>query len=421
MFLYRSQNTLIQMFRILHTSDLHIGKRLHQEELKEDHRLFFNWLVDYIKHNDINALVVAGDVFDVANPSSEARRMYYDLLRELMLVKCKLIITGGNHDSPATLEAPRELLKQLDIHVRGSYNADTNDFLIPIQDHKGETILVVAAIPYLRDSDIRKYQSDESYEDRNEALKNGIAEVFREASQACKDLFPGIPAIAMGHLFIQGGSLSESEREIQIGNLAGLETNRLNDYFSYYALGHLHCPQSLGQDKKLCYSGSPIQLSFSERENKNRVMLLTLDQGSLDVQSIPAPVNRKLIKIKGNVSEIKSKLNNYTSGQNPLIDFIEIEAVEDDNNPLKILELEELVDNFKHPSARILKHRISTIARTTSISDIYDENQNLTELNPLDVFIKRIELEVMEPETKEKLIEAFRELFEETENNPEDR
>ncbi|NLF44220.1 MAG: exonuclease sbcCD subunit D, partial [Bacteroidales bacterium] len=189
----------------------------------------------------------------------------------------------------------------------------------------------------------------------------------------------------------------------------------------YYALGHLHCPQSLGQDKKLCYSGSPIQLSFSERENKNRVMLLTLDQGSLDVQSIPAPVNRKLIKIKGNVSEIKSKLNNYTSGQNPLIDFIEIEAVEDDNNPLKILELEELVDNFKHPSARILKHRISTIARTTSISDIYDENQNLTELNPLDVFIKRIELEVMEPETKEKLIEAFRELFEETENNPEDR
>ncbi|NLF43606.1 MAG: exonuclease subunit SbcD, partial [Bacteroidales bacterium] len=223
------------MFRILHTSDLHIGKRLHQEELKEDHRLFFNWLVDYIKHNDINALVVAGDVFDVANPSSEARRMYYDLLRELMLVKCKLIITGGNHDSPATLEAPRELLKQLDIHVRGSYNADTNDFLIPIQDHKGETILVVAAIPYLRDSDIRKYQSDESYEDRNEALKNGIAEVFREASQACKDLFPGIPAIAMGHLFIQGGSLSESEREIQIGNLAGLETNRLNDYFSYYA------------------------------------------------------------------------------------------------------------------------------------------------------------------------------------------
>lgn len=405
------------MFRILHTSDLHIGKRLHQEELKEDHNLFFNWLVDYIKLNDINALVVSGDVFDVANPSSEARRMYYDLLRELMLVKCKLIITAGNHDSPATLEAPRELLKQLDIHVRGSYNAEPADFLIPIKDHKGKTILVVAAIPYLRDSDIRKYQSDESYEDRNEALKNGIAEVFREASRSCMELFPGIPAIAMGHLYIQGGSLSESEREIQIGNLAGLETNRLNDYFTYYALGHLHCPQSLGTEKKLCYSGSPIQLSFSERENKNRIMLLTLDHGSLNIQSIPVPVNRKLIKIKGNVSEIKSKLNNYTSGQNPLIDFIEIEAVEDDNNPSKILELEELVDNFKHPSARILKHRISATAKITSISDIYEENQNLTELNPLDVFIKRIELEVMEPGTKEKLIEAFRELIEETEQN----
>ena len=402
------------MLKILHTSDLHIGKRLYQEELADDLHLFFNWLTDLIKENQVDVLLVAGDVFDVANPSSESRRMYYELLRKLMHLKCKVIITGGNHDSPAVLEAPRELLRYLDIHVIGGYGNDPESLLIPLGNEKGQVEAVVACVPYLRDADLRKYTADETYEERTEAVRDGIARIYREAATLCGEKFPGLPALATGHLYVQGASLSDSERDIQIGNMAGLETSRLPDYFSYYALGHLHKPQE-PDGSRLVYSGAPVKLSFSESGNRNRVMLINIDQGEVKTESIPVPEFRRLIRFRGSVARLKQELDNYSPNDNKLGDFIELEALEENHDPARRVELEEMIGNFYNDKARILKHSIRFSSQPAGTASLYGDIESITDLKPMDVFEKRMERENLEESTRDMLRDAFRELLEEVE------
>jgi len=406
------------MLKILHTSDLHIGKRLYQAELNEEQSMFFQWMVDYIRQNDIKVLLISGDVFDVANPSSESRKIYFELLRELMMLKCKVIIAGGNHDSPAVLEAPKELLRYLDIHVTGSLPSDPADLLVPVAQADGTPQLVVACIPYLRDADLRKYNPDETYEDRVEAVRKGIASVFHQAATLCQDNYPGIPALAMGHLFVQGSDISESERDIQIGNLAGLDVSQMPDYFSYYALGHLHKPQQPG--KSFVYSGSPVQLSFSESANHNRVMLITADQGTVKHESIPVPLNRRLVRMQGTVEELDLMLKSTEFGVGALPDFIELIAEEENHDPSKLLQLEAVIENFNHDRAVVLKYRIHFANNPSGTASLYEETQNIAEMKPLDVFQKRLETEGLDESVSAMLLEAFSELLEEVELNREE-
>jgi exonuclease SbcD len=407
------------MLKILHTSDLHIGKRLYQAEMNEEQSMFFRWLAEYIRENEINVLLIPGDVFDVANPSSESRKIYFELLRSLMMVKCKVIIAGGNHDSPAVLEAPKELLRYLDIHVTGALSPKINDMLVPVSDANGSNALVVACVPYLRDADLRKYNQDETYEDRVEAVRKGIASVFQKAASQCQERYPGVPAIAMGHLYVQGSDTSESERDIQIGNLAGLDVTHLPGYFSYYALGHLHKPQQPAP--RFVYSGSPVQLSFSEATNQNRVMMITIDNENLTCQSIQVPHFRKLVRMEGTVSTLKEKLRNYQDAGNELNDFIELKAMEEDHDPSRIIELESIIDEFGHDKAAIIKYRIQFKKGDARLSDMYEETQNIAGMKPANVFKNRLEKENLGEKTQELLLAAFAEILEEVEQKTEEQ
>lgn len=407
--------------KILHTSDLHIGKRLYQEELAEEQQFFFNWLVEQVKDKEIDALLVSGDVFDVANPSSESRKSYYDLLVQLSRLQCKVIITAGNHDSPAVLEAPKELLKELDIHVIAGLPEDPGKTLIPLGDAGGKPQLVVAAIPFLRDSDLRKRVEDESSEDRVEAVRSGIIRVYARAAETCQNLYPGVPAIAMGHLYVQGGSISESEREIQVGNLAGVQEDRLPGYFCRYALGHLHKPQETGRDESVIYCGSPVKLSFSERNNDNRVVCYTLHNGIVSSESVSVPEWRKLVKLSGKVSELKSKLDNLQPGNNMLKMFIELDAVEENHDPAKVLELEAMAGEFRNDSAQVLKYRITFSNKPAGTASLYDINVNIEDLKPADVFKRKLENENVDEETSQLLNEAFNELLEEVRQKEEEK
>ena len=380
--------------------------------------LFFQWLVDCIRKNDVDVLLISGDVFDVANPSSESRRVYFELLRELMILKCKVIIAGGNHDSPSVLEAPKELLKHLDIFVTGRLPENISELLVPVKNETGDTELVVSCIPFLRDSDLREYSDDETYEDRVEAVKNGITRVFCDAADLCQEKYPGVPAIAMGHLYVQGCDLSESERDIQVGNLAGLEESNLPEYFAYYALGHLHKPQAPGD--RFIYSGSPVQLSFSEFANQNRVMLITVDEVSLHYESVAVPLNRRLIRMEGTVERLAEKLNHYKSVERPLKDYIELMAVEENHDPAKLLQLETIIEGFQEEHATILKYRIQFNNGPLGTASLYEETQNIAEMKPVDVFLKRLDKEGLEERPREMLLEAFSQILEEVEHRTEE-
>lgn len=396
--------------KILHTADWHIGKKLHKNELSRDFDLFIDWLCTLLEKEKIDLLLVSGDVFDLANPSSEARRQYYRALMKMKKFDCKVILTGGNHDSPAMLDAPREILKELDIHIIGGLPETIDETIIPVFGKSGEAEAVIAALPFLRDSDLRSAADGVTYEDRLEATRKGIQNTFFEAAEICKTRFAGLPALAMGHLFAAGIETSESEREIQIGNQAAFEASHFGNYFSYIALGHIHKPQRVSAAVPAFYSGSPLPLSFSERKDEKRILLIDTEKG-WEPESINIPVFRSLLKISGTLEELQNKLEALSENRE-LESLIEVELLEEQYDAMKLYNLDDLVTNFDKPGHRIVKHRATFANQMKGVSEAYDSGIQLQDLKPKDVFLELIGDHNYDEDTKQEIISAFDELLE---------
>ncbi|MGM0581184.1 MAG: exonuclease subunit SbcD [Bacteroidota bacterium] len=395
--------------KILHTADWHIGKKLHKHELKEDFELFINWLCTTIIDQKIDLLLVSGDIFDLANPSSEARKQYFQALFKLQKLDIKIVITGGNHDSPSMLNGPSELIKLLNINIIGGLPEQLEEAIIPISNKEGEVELVVAALPYLRDADLRQAVEGQDNEERKKALLQGIENTFQNAAEICKKQYPEIPAIAMGHLFAAGMETSESEREIQIGNLAAFNANHFGEHFNYIALGHIHKPQQVKAKVPTFYSGSPIPLSFSEYDDQKRVLII--DTNDFQIESLGIPVFRKLMIISGELESLKHKLN-ILEPQSGLHSLIELILKEDEYSAQKMIDFEMLIDEFKTKGYEIVKHKTEFKHQLKGSSEIFEKQSELKDLKPTDVFSKMIDTQEYDERTKEEVLDAFQELLE---------
>ncbi len=262
--------------RVLHTSDWHIGHRLYERGREREHLAFLNWLSDYIRDNEIELLIVAGDIFDTSMPSNSSLKLYYNFLISLNRTKCKrVIITAGNHDSPSTIEAPKEILNALNISVVGG--VDNN--IIPIEDSN----ITVVAIPFLRDRDIREAISKESFSDINSRYKKALIDYYSKVAKRCEELKDNNSFfIATGHLFATNTTISDSESSIYIGGVGDISADDFPDTFNYIALGHLHKAQKVGGREHIRYSGSPIPLSFNEAKRDSKVIVLDIKEDEAD-------------------------------------------------------------------------------------------------------------------------------------------
>ncbi|HIB37393.1 exonuclease SbcCD subunit D C-terminal domain-containing protein [Mesonia sp.] len=401
--------------KILHTADWHIGKKLHKHYLYEDFDLFINWLIKLITEQEIEAVLISGDVFDLANPSAEARKQYYRALLQLRKTNCQLIITGGNHDSPSMLDAPKDILNELNVTVIGGMPSKIEECLIPLQNKKGEIELIVAAIPFLRDSDLRSIDAEVIYENRIEAIRKGIEATFTKAANTSKNLYPELPVLAMGHLYAAGIESSDSERDIQIGNQAAFQASQFGTEFSYVALGHIHKPQRVNAQIPTFYSGSPLPLSFSERKDEKRLLLIDTENG-FEPESIAIPSFRKLIRISGSIAEIRQKLFSLES-QGSLTNLIEVELKEENYDSNLIAQLDDLVTNFEQANFEIVKHRATFKNQLRESGKLFESHQHLEDLKPQEVFQKLLEQHSYAEEIKEKVNIAFQELLEEVNHN----
>lgn len=395
--------------KILHTSDWHIGKQLHKFDLSADLDLFFEWLIDYITTNHIDVLLVSGDIFDQANPSQAAFKQYYDVLKRLMPSNCKIILTGGNHDSAAALNAPAQLLNAFNISVIGGATDNISDLFIPIE--KNNEKLVIAAVPFLKDRDIRKSVAGESYATKIEQIKSGLQAYFSSINNHYKTHFSDEVFIVMGHLYVQGSELSESERDIQIGNQAGVETKMFEDIPHYVALGHIHKPQAISSEQNIYYSGSPIPLSFSEKEDQKQVNVITIKNNNIaTIDNIPIPKHRDLITFEGNLQEVEAKIKAY-SEVTTLTSLAEIIV----NEPIESIErqqaFEELIATKINPNIEIVKSRLNFKSRIRGASDAFAVGTDVADVTPLQMFEKKLELQ-SGLENTEELKNAFRELLE---------
>jgi exonuclease SbcD len=393
--------------RILHTADWHIGKQLHKIDFTEDMNLFFDWLITCIEENKINVLLMSGDLFDQANPSQQAMKQYYYFLKQLLPLKCKIILTGGNHDSPHVINAPKELLEILDIKVVGGVPDTISELFLEIEVENQK--VVVAAVPFLRDKDIRSVAPGESYDDKIELIRDGIATYFKGVNDYYIANHKDVPFIVMAHLFAQGATISESEREIQIGNQAGVESSIFGEEPHYVALGHIHRPQIVGKPH-IRYSGSPIALSFSEKEDRKEVVILEMEGKEFTITSHPIPKFRKLISIKGTVEEVQKVISNYQS-DSPLIDLAEILIEEEKENIEHIRILEELLTNESENGLQILKGSIKFKNVIVGTSKLLTKGEDINDFSPVQLFEKRLE-EDQSIENSQDLINAFKEIME---------
>ncbi|WP_242916940.1 exonuclease SbcCD subunit D C-terminal domain-containing protein [Pontibacter liquoris] len=400
--------------RVLHTSDWHLGQRLVNLERTEEHQHFLDWLLQTIAQEQVEVLLMAGDVFDNGAPSNTALKLYYDFLRRVCATCCRhIIFTGGNHDSVSTLNAPKELLECFNIYVIGGASADPLEELIELKNEQRAVQLVVCAVPFLRDRDVRLSVPGESYEEREQRIKQGIAahyDAFVPHIQKYKQ--QQIPVVAMGHLFAAGGSASESEKEIHVGNLGQIGADQFPGEFDYVALGHLHRPQKVNNTHHIRYSGSPIPLSFSEVTDKKVVFILDFADGKLhDLRELDIPVCRKLVRFKGPLEKVKQQLAIYDNSAYTLSAWAELQLELDAPLPDLNQQLEEILALKQH-ELQVLIHRppiIKTAAQT--LAQQVQEEADLHTLREQDVFLKRCESAFPESDHTE-LVSTFAELLE---------
>lgn len=404
--------------KLLHTSDWHIGRTLYGRKRYEEFEAFLDWLVRVIQQHRIDALLVAGDVFDTSAPSNRAQQLYYRLLCRVAASCCRhVVIVAGNHDSPSFLSAPKELLKALDVHVVGSPGEDPQDEVLVLRDKQGRPELIVCAVPYLRDRDIRVAQAGESIEDKERSLVDGIrrhyAEVAARAEGRRAELYAEVPIVATGHLFAAGAQTVDGDgvRELYVGSLAHVNSGIFPDCFDYLALGHLHVPQKVSGLETMRYSGSPLPMGFGEAQQQKYVVLVDFKSRTAnpadktsqpDIELFPVPVFQKLERVRGDWDGIASRIHELAAKGVPVWLEIIYEGTE------VIGDLRQRLDAaISGTGMEILRVKNNRIVDRV-LGQIHEE-ETLDDLNLNDVFERCLAMHDVPEEQRPELIRTYQE------------
>lgn len=309
--------------RILHTADWHLGARLVERDRLPEHAAFLDWLIGTLSSEKIDALLVSGDIFDAANPPQDAVALYFDFIKRLADLKSvRTVITGGNHDSATHLNAPRELLRRFDVHVFG-HAAPPAEAALDLGD------VVIGAVPFLRERDLRQATAGESMTDAQSQVRAAIRAHYVAQLDACRAIANARPVIAMGHLTVLGSTTSDSERDIHIGNLGAVGADVFAG-FDYTALGHLHRPQKVAGLDTIRYSGSPVALSFSEAADEKSAVIIEVEGKSIArIDTLPIPTTRQLVRAQVKRDSLEIDLATIPAGAWAEI-TVQLDALEPD-------------------------------------------------------------------------------------------
>ncbi|MGF1751977.1 exonuclease subunit SbcD [Vibrio makurazakiensis] len=386
--------------RILHTSDWHLGQNFFTKSRKNEHLAFLRWLLEAVTKHNIDAVIVAGDVFDTGAPPSYAREMYNQFVVDLNLQGCQLVVLGGNHDSVSTLNESKQLLACLNTHVIANTSDELDEQIIELKSD-GKIGAYLCAVPFVRARDVVSSQAGESGVAKQQALGKAIEQhyhdLFNRACELRSEQSLNVPIIATGHLTALGVTATESVRDIYIGTLDGFDAKGF-PAADYIALGHIHRPQIVAKKQHIRYSGSPIPLSFDELKSDKQVLMVNFDDGKLEcVEPISVPRFQEMHSLKGDLATIESQIKQLAaeSGESSVWVSIEVQ-VQDFLSDLQN-RIQLMVDGT---SIEVLQLRRSRESYSASLKQA--KNETLAELTPFDVFNKRLELEEFEGESEQE-------------------
>lgn len=276
--------------RLLHTSDWHIGRRFHQVDLLDDQRRFGDWLVEVVRDQAIDAVLVAGDLFDRSTPAADAVDLLDDIFLRVLDHGTSVVAISGNHDSAQRLHFGSRAMRGAGLHLCTERPSLHSGAPITITGRAGDTVEVVA-LPYL--DPYRVLDTHGADRTHDAVLRAALAHQLGEVGD------PG-RTIVMAHTFVAGGSATDSERELSVGGSSATGLDMFDDV-GYVALGHLHRPQSF-LDDRVAYSGSPLAYSFTEEHTKSVRIVDCAD--IITVTSLPIDVGRPVRTLRGTLAEL---------------------------------------------------------------------------------------------------------------------
>ena len=399
--------------KILHTSDWHLGSSFYGQKRYDEFEAFLKWLATLIQKEQIDVCLVAGDIFDTSTPSNRALGLYYQFLNLVTAIPgLQIIIIAGNHDSPSLINAPQLLLKQLHIHVFGSIPEDPENEILIINDDQGQPSLIVCAVPYLRDRDIRLSEPGESIEDKTRKLENGVQDHYRQVVSIAKakrdELGRYIPIVAMGHLFVSGGWTVDGDgvRELYVGNLARIRAENLCDGIDYLALGHLHVPQIVSGNETMRYCGSPIALGFGDAGQQKQVVIVDFGHGAPGIRTIPVPKFWDIRTLRGDISTIEIEIGALLKLDHPV--WIEVLFTGTLSASTVQSQFHEITDG-----TNVMLIRTIPLDKENYVFAPVEEGESLDTLSELDVFQRCMDAKNTPIEDRQDLMVAFSEILHE--------
>ncbi len=398
--------------RILHTSDWHLGQHFMGKTRQAEHQAFCAWLLEQVREQAVDVLLIAGDLFDTGSPPSYAREQYYRLVVELRDAGCTLVVLGGNHDSPAMLGESRSLLAQLGTQVVPGVGVDPDEQVLVLHGRNGLPGAILCAIPFIRPRDVIASQAGQSAQDKQQSLQQAIAEHYRAlydlALSRRTELGLALPIIATGHLTTVGASASESVREIYVGSLEAFPASAFPPA-DYIALGHIHRPQKVGGLEHIRYSGSPIALSFDEARQQKEVLLLAFGDSALQsITPLPVPVFQPMASLRGSLGELAQAIADAAamgSPEHPV--WLEVQVSTDDYLSDLQGRINALCEGLPVEVLRIRRERGNAAASLSR-----DACETLDELSVEDVFARRLQLEALAQEDARRLQGLYRQVLE---------
>jgi DNA repair protein SbcD/Mre11 len=389
--------------RILHSSDWHLGQHFMGKTRLLEHQAFLAWLIEQVQVHQVDAVLVAGDIFDTGAPPSYARELYNHFIVELRSTGAQLLVLGGNHDSVAMLGESKTLLAQLNTRVIPSVCAELDEQVLVLHNRAGQPGALLCAIPFIRPRDVLHSQAGESAQDKQLGLQTAIQQHYQQLyGRACakRDALGGqLPIIATGHLTTVGASASESVREIYVGALEAFPTSAFPPA-AYIALGHIHRPQKVGGLEHIRYCGSPIPLSFDEAKQQKEVLLVELNNDGLQqVTPLPVPRFQPLLALKGTLVELQTAIQAAASqgtAERPV--WLEVLVCGDDYLSDLQARIQAFTEGLPVEVLRIRRERGAAVASLTGAS-----RQTLDELSVAEVFSQRLASEAIEPEVQARL------------------
>ena len=418
------------MIRILHTADWHLGQTFFGYDRVEEHTHFLQWLVRELKENKIDVLLIAGDIFDVSNPSAASQHMFYRFIRQVTEEnpKLQLVVVAGNHDSAARLEAPLPLLQEMRTEIRGIVRRhegeiDYDHLIVELKNSEGEVEALCLAVPFLRQGDYPVVTTDGN--PYAEGVKELYARLQEPALQRRKD---GQALVAVGHLQATGSEIAErdfSERTI-IGGLECVSPDAFTEQIAYTALGHIHKSQRVSGRENVRYAGSPLPMSFAEREYHHGVVIVTLAEGwAVEIEkreyiplvgllSVPrgkAATPEEVLEELAHLPLASEEAEGEQTERSLHFPYLEIKVLLTEPEPMLRQQIEEAIADKAVRLARIV-----SVYRQAEENTLEEEvlAAGLQEMNPLQI-VKATFENIYQSEMPEELERLFQQAMREAE------